>query len=343
MPAISVVIPSYNHEKYIAQAIQSVLNQSEDNLELIVVDDGSTDDSLKVIGGFSDPRLVVIPQENQGAHAAINRGLIAARGEYLAILNSDDVFHAKRLERLVRTLQKNPDVGIAGSYIQVIDASGNSLGIKHGYRDFDPWTLPHRERSFRNGEDLRVVQLTENYWATTSNYVFARKWYEQVGPFRPLRYVHDWDFVLRVGQIAKLFMIPEALISYRVHATNTIKDNRAAMIYEICWILAVHLPQAINTEWFQAREPFMRCDQLLHSIYVYGCDRVLTLMLLQCLSEKPELADEILKPDHPFRASCLDYIQGQLTAPAVVSTTQKIERNIKMKLREWMAASGGHP
>ena len=312
MPLVSVVIPSYNHEKYIAQAVQSVFYQSLSDLELIVIDDGSIDRSLEILNGFQDSRLLVISQENQGAHAAINRGLGIAQGQYLAILNSDDFFHSIRLEYLIRTLHNYQDVGLIGSYLQVVDANGNSLGVKHGYRDLNPWTLPYPERSFRQGEDLRVVQLTENFWSTTSNFVFSREWFERTGPFRPLRYVHDWDYVLRMGQIAKLLMIPEPLISYRLHSSNTITENLAAMIFELCWILAVHLPQALKTDWFEAKDQFLRSDQLLHSIYVYGFDRILTLMLLHSISEKPEFALNILKPDHPFRKSCLDFIQKQL-------------------------------
>jgi glycosyltransferase involved in cell wall biosynthesis len=340
MTAVSVVIPSYNHEKYIAQAVQSILNQSESDLELIVIDDGSSDRSLEILNGFKDSRLTVISQENQGAHAAINRGLGAAKGQYLAILNSDDVFHPKRLEYLTRALSRHPEVGLIGSYLQVIDTVGNSLGIKHGYRDLNPWALTNPEWSFRQGEDLRVVQLAENYWSTTSNFVFTREWYDRVGPFRPLRYVHDWDFALRIGQKAKLLMIPEPLISYRIHSSNTIKINRPAMIYEICWILAVHLPQALRTEWFQVKDQFLRSDQLLHSIYMYGCDRILTLMLLLSISEKPETALEILRPDHPFRNSCLKYIQKHMAEVSETRPAQLSGKNIVSSLKDWIVYKG---
>jgi glycosyltransferase involved in cell wall biosynthesis len=335
MPAVSVVIPSYNHARFISQAVHSVLNQTESDLELIVVDDGSTDNSLQILGNISDPRLKVISQSNQGAHAAINRGLELATSEYLAILNSDDMYHPQRLKKLVGILMEYPETGLIGSYIQVINSEGASLGIKHGYHDLESWALEKPEQSFRSGEELRMVLLTENYWATTSNYVFSRRWYRCVGTFRPLRYAHDWDFALRIGKQARLLMVPEALLSYRIHQTNTINENQAAMVFEICWILAVHLPQAIQTGWFQVRDQTYRFEQLLNSIYVYRCDRILSLMLLQELSQNSQAAFDLLKPEHPLRKSYIEYIQSQLALNSnnkgALSQTQTLSDHINFK------------
>ena len=326
MPRVSVVIPSYNHAAFIAQAVRSVLAQTESDLELIVVDDGSSDDSLVVLASLVEPRLTVIEQTNQGAHAAINRGLSKASGKYLAILNSDDVYHPQRLEKLVNILETNPEIGLIGSYIEVIDRAGNHLGVKEGYRTQAPWPLAATERSFRAEVDLRAALLTENYWATTSNFVLRRTWYERLGSFRPLRYTHDWDFALRMAQTAPLVLHPEPLLSYRVHDSNTIRENEAAMIFEICWCLAVHLPQHVATPWFYKQPLAKRIDQLLHSIYTFGVERVLSVMLLQKLDENLEIALHLLEPDDPCRASYLEFITHHLatsTPPAAPQTTEK--------------------
>ena len=100
LPLISVVIPAYNHERYIGAAIESVLEQSCPDLELIVVDDGSTDRTGEVIQGYTDSRLHYYHQENQDAYTTINRGISLARGRYIAILNSDDIYTPERLETL---------------------------------------------------------------------------------------------------------------------------------------------------------------------------------------------------------------------------------------------------
>ena len=108
MPRVSVVIPSYNHAAFVAEAVRSVLAQTLADLELVVVDDGSTDDSLAVLRGLADPRLQVHRQVNQGAHAAINVGLARARGDVLAVLNSDDAYQSRRLARAVAALDSEP-------------------------------------------------------------------------------------------------------------------------------------------------------------------------------------------------------------------------------------------
>ena len=330
MPEVSVVIPSYNHAAFIAQAIRSVLDQSLTDLELIVIDDGSTDNSLEVLAGFSDPRLKVFLQENQGAHAAINRGLGESSGAYLSILNSDDAYTLDRLEKTVRALKANMRAGLAGSYIEIVDTQNKRLGIKHGYEDCSPWSLQAPERSFRAGTDLRAALLAENYWATTSNFVFSREWYERIGQFRPLRYAHDWDFALRMALHGDLILIPEPLLQYRIHEKNTIRENQAAMIFEICWCLAVHLPQHFGDQQFFQQPVERRVSQLLHSIYTYDFDRVLSVMLVQNLHENMEQALRLLELDNPQRRTYLGFIADQLsneTSQAPASTSGSNQRN----------------
>lgn len=312
MPEISVVIPLYNHAAYIGHAVKSVFAQSYTDFELIVVDDGSTDNSLNILSSFSDSRLKVLTQANQGAHAAINRGLHEASGEYLAILNSDDLYHPLRLEKTLAVLKADQQVGLVGSYIDIIDQDGKSLGTKHGYADASPWPLDATERSFRAGSDLHKALLTENYWSTTSNFVFPRRCFEAVGEFRPLRFVHDWDFALRTARTARMVLLPDTLMHYRVHATNTIRNDRAAMIFEICWCLAANLPHHLADSEFVDISAAPTVDELLHSIYTFGVERVLNVMLLQRVAENPQLALDLLDTGNPVRANYLAFIRREL-------------------------------
>ena len=176
----------------------------------------------------------IFPQANQGAHAAINRGLREASAEYLSILNSDDYYEPKQLEKAISVLQSDSGVGLVGSHIRIINQYGKQIGIKHGYKDSEPWLLEAPDKSFRAGPDLTDALLTENYWATTSNYVFARSHFENAGEFLPLRFVHDWDFALRLARLGKMVMLPEPLVCYRVHERNTIREDQAVLIFEIC-------------------------------------------------------------------------------------------------------------
>jgi len=345
MIRVSVVIPSYNHAAFIREAVDSVLQQSETDLELIVVDDGSTDQSLEIISTFSDRRMRVIRQENQGAHLAINRGLNEARGKFLAILNSDDSYYPQRLEKAIAILEADKHVGLVGSYIRIIDAKNRTLGVKHGYQDCEPWMLEAPERSFRAGSDLRAALLTENYWSTTSNFVFPRRWYERVGEFRPLRFAHDWDFALRMARIASLTLLPEPLVNYRVHETNTIHKDQVTMIFEICWCLAMHLPSHVaDTRFFEKLPMEIRIEQLLSSIYVFGCERLLSVMLLQRLHDKPTQALQLLDPENPMHINCLRFIKERLDSRTEPGPTARINTSSQpgvtsrdsRKLRTWL-------
>lgn len=334
MTEISIIIPSYNHDQYIGDAINSVLNQSIEDWELIIVDDGSSDNSRETIKRFSDPRINLFCQANSGAHSAINLGLRKAQGDYLAILNSDDVYHPKRLEQLLRLLKNNPRINFAGSHIQIIDDSGKKLNIKHGYQDSHPWTLARPDKSFRQESDLRLALLTENYWATTSNFIFTRTLFEEIGEFRHLRYAHDWDYALRAAAITPIFMMPEALLQYRIHQSNTIREDPSAMIFEICWILAMHLPQNIQREDFLYQSSWAdRTSQLLSSIYTYDMERVLSVMLLQDLPAHTEFGLALLEPMNPVREIYLNFIRetvnlNELNSEQVMGFFSKVKTTI---------------
>jgi glycosyltransferase involved in cell wall biosynthesis len=328
-----VIIPSYNHAAYIGESIRSVLSQTEPDLELILVDDGSTDDSLNVISRISDPRLKVFTQANQGAHAAINRGMHEASGMYLAILNSDDAYHPQRLKQTSAILDADLQVGFVGSYIEIVDSAGRSLGVKHGFNDCPPWLLEVPERSFRAGTDLNSALLTENYWSTTSNFVYRREAYERAGDYRPLRYTHDWDYALRLARIARMLLLPEPLIRYRIHPSNTIRENQIAMIFEICWILAVHLPGHLSVQDFSGENQLHQyLDRLLHSIYVFNMERVLSVMLLQKLSENLDQALALLDPANSARQVYLDFIQAHLTGQDSTNNPERPEQTATTRL-----------
>jgi len=313
MPLISIIIPSFNHAPYLRQAVDSVLQQTETDLELIVVDDGSTDESLDILSTFSDSRMQVFQQPNLGAHAAINHALAKTSGNYLAILNSDDTYHPRRLEKAIQVLETDENVGIVGSYIHIIDENNNTLGVKRGYLNCEPWVLEKPEFSFRAGMDLRAVLLTENYLSTTSNFVFPRRWFEVIGEFHPLRFTHDWEFALRMANKANLYLIQEPLINYRVHSRNTIRDDQATMIFEICWCLATNLPSHISdTQFFNKLPLDTRIEQLLHSIYTFGCERILSVMLLQELHKNPKQALLLLETQNPVRKKYLDFIRANV-------------------------------
>ena len=317
-PNVSVVIPLYNHARFAAEAVRSVLAQEPGDLELIVVDDGSRDESVAVVESITDARLRVLSQPNQGAHVAINRGLAEAKGRFLAILNSDDRFAPGRLSASIDVLQREPLTALVGSWIQLIDDAGRTISVKHGYDDLDPWPVAEPAKTFKADRDLRLALLQQNYWATTSNYVFPRSTWERHGPFRPLRFAHDWDFALRVQKESRAHIIEAPLIEYRIHETNTIRTDRPVMIYEICWALAAHAPAYLDSAPFWQAGEARRAEQLLRSIHVYGCDKVLWAMTVHIHQGLPGADLRLLDPQDPARRVYLAEIERilALTEPA---------------------------
>ncbi|MFF2912170.1 glycosyltransferase [Paenibacillus sp. NPDC057934] len=274
---ISVIIPLYNHENFITEAIKSVLDQTYTNLELIVIDDGSKDNSLAVAQSFKDERLQVISQDNNGAHNTINRGLDMATGDYLTVLNSDDVYEKDRLEKCMDAFIKNPGVELVSTYIKIINDSGKTLGIKHGWKDMEPWPFPNKEKSFAKSDDFVKNLLMSNFISTTSNMVFTKELYLAIGGMRNLRFAHDWDFALRAADHGKCYLIEEPLMRYRIHGNNTIHSNRKHMLFEICWIYAAHLHRFENTHIFTG-DPRSNLEELAESINLQGNDKLLWIL-----------------------------------------------------------------
>ncbi|HTS43351.1 MAG TPA: glycosyltransferase [Puia sp.] len=124
---ISVLMPAYNTEAYIGEAIQSVLKQTFEHFELIIINDGSTDNTENIIRSIQDPRIVLINQSNQGVSQALNTGLMHARGEYIARFDADDICYPERLQIQYDYIRKNPEYILLGSDADYVDKNGEYL------------------------------------------------------------------------------------------------------------------------------------------------------------------------------------------------------------------------
>ena len=129
MKKVSIIISVYNAQKYIAETIKSALSQTYENFEIIIVDDGSTDRSLEICQSFDDDRIKIICQENKGAPGAKNTGIRHAQGDYIALLDADDIWYPEKLEKHVQHLNNSPTVGISFSYSAFINEQGKPIGI----------------------------------------------------------------------------------------------------------------------------------------------------------------------------------------------------------------------
>lgn len=129
MKKVSIIIPVYNADKYIADTVRSALNQTYKNFEILIIDDATQDRSIEICQQFTDPRIKIIRQQNRGLAGARNTGIRHAQGEYLAFLDADDLWLPEKLEKHVEHLENAPNVGVSFSRSAFIDENGQPLGI----------------------------------------------------------------------------------------------------------------------------------------------------------------------------------------------------------------------
>lgn len=220
---ISVIIPAYNHERFIGPAIESVLKQTYSNLELIIIDDGSTDKTGEIAQSYDDSRLKYYHQENQDAYNTINRGVGLAQGDYIAILNSDDIYTVDRLEKLLAAQQESNAACLFTDVIPISDTGEEFIDPNFG------WNLWHKKNRnwYFQCKDLYTAFLKGNFMVTTSNLFMTAEAAQKVGKFCSLRYLHDYDYIFRMmlafpGQVR--YLDNEKLLYYRIHSGNTLSE-----------------------------------------------------------------------------------------------------------------------
>lgn len=213
MPKVSVIIPTYNAVDYLSETVDSVLQQTFTDWELIIVDDGSSDQTVDWIAARVDPRIQLICQENQGVTVARNTGITKSCGEYIAFLDHDDLWHPMKLEKQVRCLDESPSVGLVHTWMVSVDAQGKSTGrIMPSDAEGHVWT-----------------KLLEKNTVASSSVMLRRTCLSVVGGFstdRELYTVEDWEFWIRIAAHYPFAVIKEPLLSWRQHANNGSKNWR---------------------------------------------------------------------------------------------------------------------
>jgi predicted O-linked N-acetylglucosamine transferase (SPINDLY family)/GT2 family glycosyltransferase len=216
MPKVSVVLPTYNQERYISDAIESVLHQTYQDFEIIIVNDASSDQTVNGIQAYSDARIRLFSlEQNQGESAATNFGIQQAQGEWITILHSDDIFTPNKLEKQIDFITQNPQVAAVLSQVQIIDETGQVLlPGKHPLQRV--FAQPNRSRF----QWLNYFFTKDNCLCQTSSMI-RRQCYDKMG-FYDLRFrqIPDFDFWVRFCLQYDLHILPEPLIHYRVHDSN---------------------------------------------------------------------------------------------------------------------------
>jgi hypothetical protein len=211
-PKVSVVMASYNHAEFVGEAIESVLRQSFSDLEMVITDDGSPDRTAEVVRGFSDPRIdfVAFPQ-NSGTCDAFNNSIARSKGEYLAVLSSDDFFLPGKLARQVEFLDAHPDVGAVFGQPKIVDEAGDELADSS-----HPFTTVFTSVNRSRAEWLRYFVEFGNCLCHPT-ILIRRSCYDKVGLYDPmLRNIPDLDMWIRLCRFFDVHVLPEQLTAFRV-------------------------------------------------------------------------------------------------------------------------------
>lgn len=223
--SISVVIPTHNYGRFIAAAILSALEQTEQPLEIIVVDDGSTDETAAVVGEFGE-RVKYIWQGNAGVSAARNRGVAESVGEFIAFLDADDVWEPTKLEKQLAICESDPEVGLVHCGMREFDGeSGETIAVHlDGQAGWLAQELLLWERPTIIGHGTSII--------------ITRTAFLRAGGFDTrLKCGEDWDFCYRVARMFKVGFVPEPLVNYRSHSAAAHRNVEnmecgMAMFYE---------------------------------------------------------------------------------------------------------------
>jgi len=210
-PDLSIVMPVYNSASYVAEAIESVLSQTFTNFELIIINDASTDGSTELLETFKDDRLRIFTNDdNKGIVFSRNRGLNEARGNFIAQFDSDDIARHDKFEKQLDFLKQNPDFGMVGSWVRMIDNEGKLMA--------QTWKLPAKPHL------IPAIMLFRNYFVQST--VVVRKEALPTGGYKSgYDVVEDYKMWIEIAQNNKVWNLPEYLVNYRVHGSSATNSD----------------------------------------------------------------------------------------------------------------------
>lgn len=212
-PLISVVMPVYNGERFLIDAIKSILNQSLSNFEFLIIDDGSIDNTMSIINSFTDNRIRVIKQnENKGIVDALNKGIDAARGQYIARMDADDIALERRFEKQYSFMQSNPLTAVCGTQAFFIDDQSESIG---------------ELRTATNNDEISVNMIFNNSFIHSSTF-FKSDILKEYKYSKEYQYAEDFHLFMRISLDHPVANLPDFLCCYRNHnnsTTNTLNDK----------------------------------------------------------------------------------------------------------------------
>jgi glycosyltransferase involved in cell wall biosynthesis len=218
-PVVSVILPTYNRGHFIAEAVESVLSQSFTDFEIIVVDDGSSDNTAEVMQGIADPRVIYLRQANQGRSNARNHALSRARGRYIAFLDSDDLFMPGKLAMQVEYLDAHAGTGMVYTSAHCIDYSGNPLAENY--------------RASVSGWIYTSIAFFRPVTITLPTVMARRELFEKAGGFdENMHRFEDTDMWRRISKLARIDAMPAFTCLLRTHTENSLGAQDPAQIMD---------------------------------------------------------------------------------------------------------------
>ena len=209
-PSVSVLMPARNAQRFVAETIRSLQAQTMGQWELVVVDDGSTDDTPRILADFakSDPRIRIVRQEGAGLVAALQRGLQECRCEHVARIDADDLARPERLALQVRHMESDPACVAVGGAIQHVDEDGDPVMLE----------------SFPLCHEAIDDNLVHGRAAMAHPAVmFRRSVVQSIGGYRPMKIAEDLDLWLRLAEVGRLANLEEVVLDYRRHGTSLVQ------------------------------------------------------------------------------------------------------------------------
>jgi len=291
-PSVSVVLPAYMHAGYVSEAIGSVFAQTRPPLELIVIDDGSTDgtaESCRATLASAPFPVTLIARENRGAAATLNQGIQLARGEYIQLLNSDDRLPADRIETMLDSLlARNADWGFAR--VSFMDGNGHAFRQHENNRQIG---LMAQQNAAVMCPTFGLAMLRANSAITSGNLMFRKNLWETLGGFHDYRYNHDWDFCLRATLESEPVLVPHSLYEYRIHERNTISESLYAPRLEQRKVMASFVRAA--------QEQHPRATHFSPTLANWGGEFIALLGLTEALQHLPiEIVKQALQDPRSF-------------------------------------------
>jgi glycosyltransferase involved in cell wall biosynthesis len=240
---VSIVMPAWNRERFIRDAITSVLQQTYPHFELIVIDDGSQDATTAIVREFTDPRVRLIEQANAGAARARNVAVAAAKGSFIAFLDSDDLWKPDKLARQMPLFERNPALTLVSGRAETIDEHGRSL---HRLTD------RRRSTKYDRARDWHRDLLMDGNVIMMSSAVVRRSALQEIGGFFDQRRIvsHDYELWIRLSEGRLFWVSSEVLVLYRMledsllHGATTTKEFNAYL-----GILGMHRHRFSERQW----------------------------------------------------------------------------------------------